>query len=123
VLGIAWAVLQPFMQMVVFTIFFGRLGGMDQQTGSIPYEVYSYAGLLPWTFFANAVGNGANSLVGSANLITKVCFPRLVIPLSALTAAYRDFRCVVPRDGTACPGRWSGSAPPGSRQRRSTPAA
>jgi lipopolysaccharide transport system permease protein len=91
VLGVAWAVLQPFMQMVVFTIFFGKLGGMEKQTGGIPYEVYSFAGLLPWTFFANAVSNSANSLVGSANLITKVYFPRLVIPLAAVGAGLVDF--------------------------------
>src|SRR5207247_9288002 len=84
VLGAAWAILQPFMTMVVFSIFFGRLAGLGAKTGGIPYPIYVYAGLLPWTFFANAIGSSANSLVGSSNLITKVYFPRLVIPLAAV---------------------------------------
>src|SRR5437016_12593994 len=79
-LGAAWAILQPVMTMVVFTIFFGRLAGLDKRTGGIPYPVYVFAGLLPWTFFANAVSTSANSLVGSSNLIPKVYFPRIVIP-------------------------------------------
>jgi lipopolysaccharide transport system permease protein len=90
VLGAAWALLQPVMTMVVFTIFFGRLAGLDQKTGGIPYPIYSYAGLLPWTFFANAVSTGGNSVVGSANLLTKVFFPRLIIPLAAVGAGLVD---------------------------------
>lgn len=89
-LGAAWAILQPVMTMVVFTIFFGRLAGLNKFTHGIPYPVYVFAGLLPWTFFANAVGNSANSLVGSSNLITKVYFPRLVIPFAAVGAALVD---------------------------------
>jgi lipopolysaccharide transport system permease protein len=89
-LGAAWAILQPFMTMVVFSLFFGRLAGLGQKTGGIPYPIYVYAGLLPWTFFANAVANSGNSLVGSSNLITKVYFPRLVIPLAAVGAGFVD---------------------------------
>ncbi len=89
-LGASWAILQPVMTMVVFTIFFGRLAGLDQRTGGIPYPIYVFAGLLPWTFFANAVTNGGNSLVGSSNLITKVYFPRIVVPLAAVGAGLVD---------------------------------
>ena len=89
-LGAAWAILQPFMQMIVFSIFFGKLGGMDTRTGGIPYPIYVYAGLLPWTFFANAVSNSSNSLVSSANLISKVYFPRLVVPIASVGAALVD---------------------------------
>jgi len=89
VLGIAWAVLQPFLTMVVFTILFGRLARVPSE--GEPYAIFSYAALLPWNFFTSAVGNAGNSLVGSANLITKVYFPRLVIPVAAVGAALVDF--------------------------------
>ena len=89
VLGVAWAVIQPVMTMVVFTIFFGRLAQMPSD--GFPYPVFVYAALLPWTFFANAVGNAGNSLVGSANLVSKVYFPRLVIPLASVGAGLIDF--------------------------------
>lgn len=78
------------MTMVVFALFFGRLAGLGQKTGGIPYPIYVYAGLLPWTFFANAIGSSGSSLVGSSNLITKVYFPRLVIPLAAVGAGLVD---------------------------------
>src|SRR5947209_5645396 len=90
-LGAAWAILQPVMSMVVFTIFFGRLAGLGHKTGGVPYPIYVYAGLLPWTFFANAVTNSGNSIVGSTNLITKVYFPRLIIPLASVAAGLADF--------------------------------
>jgi lipopolysaccharide transport system permease protein len=90
VLGAAWAILQPFMTMVVFSLIFGRLAGLGAKTGGVPYPVYVYAGLLPWTFFAGAITNSANSLVGSANLVTKVYFPRLIIPLAAAGAGLVD---------------------------------
>jgi lipopolysaccharide transport system permease protein len=90
VLGAAWAILQPFMTMVVFSIFFGRLAGLGAKTGGVPYPIYVFAGLLPWTFFANAIAGSGKSLVGSANLITKVYFPRLVIPLAAVGAGLVD---------------------------------
>lgn len=89
VLGIAWAVLQPLLTMVIFTVLFGRLAHVPSD--GAPYAVFSYAGLLPWNFFNTAVGNSGNSLVGNANLITKVYFPRLVIPGAAVGAALVDF--------------------------------
>jgi lipopolysaccharide transport system permease protein len=88
VLGAAWAILQPLMMMLVFTFFFGRLAGI--RSGDIPYPIFAYAGLLPWTFFANAITNGGNSLVGSTNLITKVYFPRILVPAAAITAGLVD---------------------------------
>lgn len=88
-LGFAWAVIQPVMMMVVLSIFFGGLARMPSD--GLPYPVFVYAGLLPWTFFANAVGNSANSVVASANLVNKVYFPRLVVPLSAAGSALVDF--------------------------------
>jgi lipopolysaccharide transport system permease protein len=93
VLGVAWAVLQPLAAMLIFAIFFGRLAGLDQHTGSTAYPLYVYAGLLPWTLFATAVTNSSGSVVASARLVTKVYFPRLVIPLSAVGAALVDFAC------------------------------
>jgi lipopolysaccharide transport system permease protein len=90
VLGAAWAILQPFMTMVVFSLFFGRLAGLDHRTGGVPYPIYVYAGLLPWTFFANSISNSGNSLISSSNLITKVYFPRLVVPLAAVGAGLVD---------------------------------
>jgi lipopolysaccharide transport system permease protein len=86
--GAAWAILQPLLTMLVFTLLFGRLAGI--QSGDIPYPLFSYAGLLIWTFFANAITNGGNSLVGSANLITKVYFPRMIIPAAAVFAGLVD---------------------------------
>lgn len=89
VLGAAWAVIQPFFSMVVFSIFFGGLAGIPSD--GIPYPVFSFAGLLPWTFFANAMSQSANSLVGSANLIGKVYFPRLIVPLASVLSGLVDF--------------------------------
>jgi lipopolysaccharide transport system permease protein len=74
--------------MLIFTLFFGRLAGVPSD--NIPYPVFAYAGLLPWTFFANAVSSSGNSLVGSANLITKVYFPRMIIPAAAVGAGLVD---------------------------------
>ncbi|HXV28509.1 MAG TPA: ABC transporter permease [bacterium] len=89
VLGIAWAIIQPFMTMVVFSIFFGRLAKMPSD--GIPYPIFSFAALVPWTFFANGLGNSSNSLVSSAQLIRKVYFPRLIIPLSVVISGTLDF--------------------------------
>src|ERR1041384_2894653 len=86
VLGAAWAILQPVLTMIVFSIFFGRLAGLGEKTGAIPYPIFVYTGLLPWTFFASAITTSGNSLVGSANLITKVYFPRLIIPRASAGA-------------------------------------
>jgi lipopolysaccharide transport system permease protein len=89
VLGAAWAVIQPFCTMIVFSIFFGKLAKMPSD--GIPYPIFSYAGLVPWTFFVNGLGQSSNSLVGSSNLIKKVYFPRLVVPLSAVLGGLPDF--------------------------------
>lgn len=88
-LGAAWAILQPLFMMVIFTIFFGRLAGLD--SAGIPYPLFALAGLVPWTFFSNAITQSGNSLVGSANLITKVYFPRLIVPAAAMLAGLVDF--------------------------------
>jgi len=90
VFGVGWAVLQPLATMLVFWMFFGRLGGIDHRTGSTPYAVYVLAGLLPWTFFATSLTNCSTALVGSYNLITKVYFPRLIIPMSTVFACLFD---------------------------------
>jgi homopolymeric O-antigen transport system permease protein len=87
-LGVAWAIIQPLFTMLVFTLFFGRLAGVPSD--NVPYPVFAYAGLLPWTFFSNAVTNSGNSLVGSSNLITKVYFPRMIIPAAAVGAGLVD---------------------------------
>lgn len=87
-LGAAWAILQPLLTMLIFTLFFGRLAGIPSD--GVPYPLFAYAGLLPWTFFSNAVTNSGNSLVGSANLITKVYFPRMIIPAGAVLAGLVD---------------------------------
>ena len=90
VLGAAWAILQPAMMMVVFTVFLGQMAHVD--TGGFPYyPVFVYAGLLPWTFFATAISNAGNSVVGSAQMVSKIYFPRLLIPLAAVAAAVVDF--------------------------------
>ncbi|HSD46289.1 MAG TPA: ABC transporter permease [Pyrinomonadaceae bacterium] len=88
-LGAAWAILQPLFMMIIFTIFFGRLAGVD--SGGVPYPLFALAGLVPWTFFSNAITASGNSLVGSANLITKVYFPRLIVPAAAMLAGLVDF--------------------------------
>jgi len=87
-LGAAWAILQPLFTMLIFSLFFGKLAGI--QSDNIPYPIFAYAGLLPWTFFSNAVTNSGNSLVGSANLITKVYFPRIIVPAAAVCAGLVD---------------------------------
>src|SRR5438132_14416832 len=88
-LGATWALLQPLLLMLIFTFVFGRLVGVKSE--GVPYPLFAYAGLLPWMFFANAVTNSGNSLVGSANLITKVYFPRMIIPGAAVGAGLVDF--------------------------------
>lgn len=89
VLGATWAILQPVLMMVIFTVLFGRVAGMPSD--GIPYPLFAYGGLLAWTFFATAITNSGNSLVGSANLITKIYFPRMIIPGAAVCAAAVDF--------------------------------
>ncbi|MBL8214284.1 MAG: ABC transporter permease [Bryobacterales bacterium] len=87
-LGAAWAILQPLFSMIVFSVFFGRLARVPSD--GVPYPIFSYAALVPWTFFAQGLHQASDSLVGSANLIRKVYFPRLVIPISAVLAGLLD---------------------------------
>jgi lipopolysaccharide transport system permease protein len=89
VLGFSWAIIQPAMMMVVFSIFFGRLAKMPSD--GHPYPLFVYSGLLPWTFFQTAVGSASSSLLNSSHLVTKVYFPRLMIPLSAIGSGLADF--------------------------------
>jgi lipopolysaccharide transport system permease protein len=88
VLGFTWAIIQPVMMTVVFSIFFGRLAQLPSD--GFPYPIFVYAGLLPWTFFANAIGTSGSSLIGSAQLVSKVYFPRLIIPLASIGAGLID---------------------------------
>ena len=94
-LGVAWIVLQPVISMVVFTLLFGYL--LQAPSNGVPYPIFAYAGLLPWNYFAGSLTRSSQSLVGSANLITKVYFPRLVIPISGVLGGLVDFAvsCVV----------------------------
>ncbi len=88
-LGAAWAIIQPFFSMVVFSLFFGKLAKMPSD--GIPYPIFAFSGLVPWTFFANGLAQSANSLVDSANLIKKVYFPRLTIPIANVLSGLVDF--------------------------------
>src|SRR5690606_3761573 len=89
IMGLSWAIMQPFFTMVVFSIFFGKLAKMPSD--GIPYPLFCYSALLPWTLFANGVTKSANSLVGNSHLVKKVYFPRLFIPLSTILAGLVDF--------------------------------
>jgi lipopolysaccharide transport system permease protein len=89
VLGASWAILQPFLTMVVFSLFFGRLAKIPSD--GLPYPIFSYAALVPWTLFANGLRQASNSLVGSANLIKKVYFPRLALPVAVVLSGGLDF--------------------------------
>jgi lipopolysaccharide transport system permease protein len=88
-LGAAWVIIQPLFAMLLFTLFFGRLAEIP--SNGVPYPLFAFAGLLPWTFFSNAVSNSGNSLVASSALITKVYFPRMVIPTASVAAGLLDF--------------------------------
>lgn len=88
-LGVAWAVLQPFLTMVVFTIFFGNLAKVPSD--GIPYPIFTFTALLPWQLFSNALTNASNSLVNNRDLITKVYFPRIILPFSSIIAGLVDF--------------------------------
>jgi lipopolysaccharide transport system permease protein len=88
-LGVAWTVIQPLMTMVIFSLIFGQLAKLPSE--DVPYPIFSYAALLPWQLFSGALTRAGTSLVGNANLLTKVYFPRLIIPLSAITAGLVDF--------------------------------
>lgn len=89
VIGALWAIVQPFLTMVIFSVFFGRLAGMPSD--SIPYPIFSYAALVPWTFFANSINQASNSLVNNAEMIKKIYFPRLTMPIASMLAGLVDF--------------------------------
>ena len=89
VLGAAWAILQPVLTMVVFSLFFGKLAGIPSD--GLPYPIFAFAALVPWQFFAYGLTQSSNSLVGSSNLLKKVYFPRLVIPISSILSGAIDF--------------------------------
>ena len=89
VLGGLWAIIQPFFAMVVFTLFFGKLAKMPSD--GIPYPIFSYTAMVAWTYFANSISGAGNSLTGESNLISKLYFPRLIIPLSPVLAGLLDF--------------------------------
>jgi lipopolysaccharide transport system permease protein len=88
-IGITWALIRPFLTMVVFTVVFGQLAKLPDQ--GVPYPILVFVGMLPWQFFSNALGECSNSLVGNANLISKVYFPRLIVPTSAVIVSFVDF--------------------------------
>ncbi len=89
VFGILWVIIQPLFMMIIFTIFFGRLAAIPSD--GIPYPLFFYSGLLPWIFFSNSLNNSGNSLVGNSSLITKVYFPRMIIPIAAVGSSLVDF--------------------------------
>ena len=89
VLGASWAVIQPILTMVIFTIFFGNMAGVPSE--GVPYPLFSFAALLPWQYFSTTLGNAANSLVNNSNLLSKVYFPRLLIPVTSLVPPAVDF--------------------------------
>ena len=89
VLGASWAIIQPFFTMIVFSLFFGRLAKIPSE--GIPYPIFSYSALVPWTFFANGLNMGSNSLVSGSNLLKKIYFPRLIMPLATVFSGLVDF--------------------------------
>jgi lipopolysaccharide transport system permease protein len=90
VIGGAWALLRPFLTMVIFTVVFGKLANLPSD-GTAPYALMVFAGMLPWTFFSTALADSSSSIVGNSNLITKVYFPRLIVPIAAVMTASVDF--------------------------------
>ncbi len=90
VIGVLWALLRPFVTMVVFTVVFGKLAKLPS-AGSAPYALMVFSGMLPWTFFSTALSEASNSLIGNANLISKVYFPRLIVPSAAVVTSFIDF--------------------------------
>src|SRR5215471_11356839 len=90
VIGAAWAVIRPFLTMVVFTAIFSKLASLPSE-GTAPYAIMVFAGMLPWTFFSSALADASSSVVGNANLISKVYFPRVIVPMAAVGVAFVDF--------------------------------
>jgi lipopolysaccharide transport system permease protein len=89
IVGIGWAIIQPLMTMIIFTIIFGKFAKLPSD--GLPYPIFSYCALLPWNYFARSLGDSSDSLVGSSHLITKVYFPRLILPISKVFAGLIDF--------------------------------
>src|ERR1700720_3005044 len=90
VIGVAWALIRPFLTMVVFTVIFGRIAKLPSD-GAAPYPLMVFAGMLPWTFFSTGLSEASNSLINNANLISKVYFPRLIVPTATVIVAFVDF--------------------------------
>ena len=90
VIGIAWALIRPFLMMVVFTVIFGKLAKLPSD-GTVPYALMVFAGMLPWSFFSSALSDASNSLLNNEHLISKVYFPRLIVPIAAVVVAFVDF--------------------------------
>jgi lipopolysaccharide transport system permease protein len=90
VIGVVWALLQPFLNMVIMTIIFGKVAGLHSE-GNAPYAIMVFAAMLPWNFFSSALSSASQSMVGNANLISKVYFPRLIVPASAVVTSFADF--------------------------------
>src|SRR5215831_5878832 len=90
VIGATWAVIRPFITMLVFTVIFGRIARLPSE-GTAPYPLMVFAGLLPWTFFSTGLSEASNSLLNNANLITKVYFPRMIVPTATIVVAFVDF--------------------------------
>jgi lipopolysaccharide transport system permease protein len=90
VIGAAWAIIRPFLTMVVFTVIFGKIANLPSE-GSAPYAIMVFAGMLPWIFFSSALSDASNSLLGNANLISKVYFPRIIVPMAAVGVSVVDF--------------------------------
>lgn len=89
-IGAAWSILRPLLTMIIFTVIFGRVAKLPTE-GAAPYAIMVYAAMLPWQFFANALGEASNSLIGNTNLITKIYFPRMIIPASSIIVSLVDF--------------------------------
>jgi lipopolysaccharide transport system permease protein len=90
VIGVAWALIRPFLTMIVFTVIFGKVAKLPTE-GTAPYALMVFAGMLPWTFFATALSEASGSLINNANLISKVYFPRLIVPTATVVVAFIDF--------------------------------
>jgi len=90
VIGVVWSIIRPLLTMLIFSVIFGRIAKMPTE-GTVPYPILVFAGLLPWYFFANSLSEASNSLVGNTNLISKVYFPRLIIPASSIITSFVDF--------------------------------
>jgi lipopolysaccharide transport system permease protein len=89
-IGAAWSIIRPLLTMIIFTVIFGRVAKLPPE-GSAPYAIMVYAAMLPWQFFSNALGEASNSLINNTNLITKIYFPRMIIPASSVIVSFVDF--------------------------------